>query len=218
MKAVISLSGGMDSATVLALAASEGRKISCVGFNYGSKHNRYENLAASSLADHYKVPFRLIDLSGIMKGFVSNLMKGEKEIPEGHYEDSSMSLTVVPARNIIFASILAGIAWSENAKEVWLGIHSGDRAVYPDCRPEFFAAMNEAISLGTDGKIRLKAPFLSINKVGILETGLKLKVPYEKTRTCYKDQSISCGRCGACQERREAFSLNGIEDPIPYEN
>jgi len=139
------------------------------------------------------------------------------DIPEGHYEDESMSRTVVPGRNIIFASILTGVAWSLGAEEVWLGIHQGDHAIYPDCRPEFYRAMNEAVTLGTDGKVVLKAPFLDTNKTGILRRGLFLNVPYGYTRTCYKEQEIACGKCGSCQERLEAFAECGLTDPVEYE-
>ncbi len=217
MKAFVSLSGGMDSATVLQLALDMGREVEAVSFYYGSKHNRYENEAAKAIADHCRIPFRLIDWSSIAQGFHSNLMQDGGEIPEGHYQATNMSLTVVPARNLIFASILAGIAWSERAGEVWLGIHAGDHAIYPDCRPGFFNAMSLAVDMGTDGNVSLRAPFLYDTKFGILEYGSKHGVQYQLTRTCYKDQPIACGKCGACQERLEAFAQRGLKDPIEYE-
>jgi 7-cyano-7-deazaguanine synthase len=215
-KAIVSLSGGMDSTTVLAHAIEKGREVECIGFTYGSKHNAYENEAARQIAAHYKVPFNLISLKEIMGTFESNLLKTGGDIPEGHYEEESMSQTVVPGRNIIFSSFLAGYAWSRKADEVWLGIHSGDHAIYPDCRPEFYEAMKLAIETGTGDAVTLAAPFLSGNKTTIIEWGLKREVPYHLSRTCYKDQPIACGRCGACQERLEAFRNNGLEDPIEY--
>lgn len=218
IKAVVSLSGGMDSVTTLADAMFSQRKVIAVGFTYGSKHNAYEHEAAKAVAQHYGIDFVHFDLSAIMAGFNSNLLKSGGDIPEGHYQQENMSQTVVPGRNLIFASVLAGFAWSKGADEVWLGIHSGDHAIYPDCRPEFFQAMNAAVELGSDGKVSLKAPFLMGNKTTIIRLGRELGVPYHLTRTCYKDQEIACGRCGACQERLEAFAANGMSDPIPYES
>lgn len=219
--AVVALSGGMDSTTLLAVALNQGCRVECIGFKYGSKHNEYENRAAVEVATHYGVSFQLLDLSAVMGRFQSNLLKSGGEIPEGHYEAETMSQTVVPGRNIIFASLLTGYAWSrakENeTAEVWLGIHSGDHAIYPDCRPEFYHKMREAISFGTDQRVVLQAPFLMENKTSIIRQGLGLGVPYEITRTCYCDQPVACGKCGSCQERLESFRNNGTEDPIPYE-
>lgn len=217
-KIIVSLSGGMDSATLLASAKSKHHEVHGVGFRYGSKHNSYENEAALALAQYYDIPYRLFDLSGLMAGFRSNLMQDGGEIPEGHYEDESMKLTVVPARNMIFASVLTGVAWSEGATEVWLGIHAGDHAIYPDCRPQWFEAMRSAVELGSDHRVTLKAPFLYVDKAEILHQGLKLGVPYGLTRTCYAAQATACGRCGSCNERLASFKANGVEDPLDYES
>ena len=217
MKAIVSLSGGLDSTTVLAAAIESGADVQAVIFRYGSKHNQFENQAAFDVAKHYRIPARLFDLSPIMKGFNSVLMRAGGEIPEGHYEAESMRQTVVPGRNTIFASILIGLAESEMANEVWLGIHAGDHHIYPDCRPEWLTAMNEVAQAATEGKVQFKAPFLYETKLGILRYGVQRKVPYHLTRTCYKAQPVACGRCGSCNERREAFMLLGIKDPIEYE-
>lgn len=218
MKAIVSLSGGMDSATVLAVATIE-REVQTVGFCYGSKHNPYENRAALALATFYNVPFRLIDLSVIMANFRSDLLASGGDVPEGHYEEESMRRTVVPGRNIIFSSILAGIAMSEGAGEVWLGIHAGDHFIYPDCRPAFADAMDKAVVEGTGGLVRLQTPFLYDTKVGILRRGFALErpVPYQLTRTCYKAQELACGKCGSCRERLHAFQQIGRADPVEYE-
>jgi len=109
---VIALSGGLDSTTLLAYYQTIGFEVMCYGFTYGSKHNLYENHAASKIAQYYKVPYELIDITDAMKLMQSNLMKGQGEIPEGHYESESMKSTVVPGRNMIFLSLLAGLAWS----------------------------------------------------------------------------------------------------------
>lgn len=216
-KIIISLSGGVDSAVTLAFALEQGCECLPVIFRYGSKHSRYESNAAVRIACHYKIPFRIIELTDVMKGFKSNLMMGGGEIPEGHYGNENMNQTVVPARNIIFISILSGLAQSIGAEEVWLGVHGGDHSIYPDCRPEFYCAMRRAIQLGTDGKVDVLAPFLYTNKIHIVQKGIPLGVPFELTRTCYKEQKLACGKCGSCIERLEAFSKNGIIDPIQYE-
>jgi 7-cyano-7-deazaguanine synthase len=214
-KVVVSLSGGLDSATLLATAIAEGNEVQAVGFLYGSNHNRWEIQSATKLAEHYKIPFELIDVQRVFMGFKSNLLGGT--IPEGHYEDESMKLTVVPGRNIIFASILAGYACSQEIEEVWLGIHAGDHAIYPDCRPDFYNNMARAVHAGTDGGVKLESPFLFLTKEHIVKRGLELGVPYELTRTCYKSQQLACGKCGSCVERLEAFEKNGVIDPIEYE-
>lgn len=216
-KVIVSLSGGMDSATVLAKMLDEGHEVECIGFAYGSKHNVYENNAAVQFATHYQTPFKIYDLSGFMSDLNSNLLKSGGDIPEGHYEQENMSLTVVPGRNLIFASIVASIAESRGADAIALGVHSGDHAIYPDCRPEFVEALKDVIAFSTAGTVQVLTPFLTGNKTSILEWGVQNNVPYQKTRTCYKAQSTSCGKCGSCTERLEAFQLNGLIDPIQYE-
>lgn len=219
MKIVMALSGGMDSTTLLAQALDQGYEVSPVQFQYGSTHNSYEEQAYHRILLKYQRSGAEINLAGVFATFKSALLKSnDQAIPHGHYAEESMKLTVVPGRNIIFASILAGYAWSIGAKEIWLGIHAGDHAIYPDCRVSFCNAMSEAIKLGTDGNVELNAPFLHMFKKDILALGLKLNVPYALTRTCYADQLIACGKCGSCQERLEAFKLNGVEDPLKYES
>ena len=216
-KIIVSLSGGIDSTVTLALAIQQGYECLPVIFRYGSKHGFYENNAAVRISTYYKILPRFINLE-VMKNFKSNLMKDGGDIPEGHYEDKNMNQTVVPSRNIIFISILSGLAWSIGAEAVWIGIHGGDHIIYPDCRPEFYYAMKRAIELGTNERIELVAPFLPDCKTYIIQKGVELKVPFELTRTCYKEQELACGKCGSCIERLEAFSLNGIKDPIKYED
>lgn len=223
-KIVIGLSGGMDSTTLLAYFLEANYEVHCCTFTYGSKHNQYENKAAFQLIEFYRaggeyVHHHFFDLSEAFKNFNSNLLKSGGEIPEGHYEGENMKLTVVPGRNLIFASIMAGLAESIGAEAIALGIHSGDHAIYPDCRPEFATALQQVLDASTEGKIKVKTPFLNMNKATILQTGyaMSLRVPYELTRTCYKDQELCCGKCGSCRERLEAFGELGIKDPAQYE-
>lgn len=217
MKAVLGLSGGMDSATLCAYYLDQGIDVYPIQFEYGSKHNQYERQAAEKFAKYYDLAIKEIGLDFIGELFKSNLLKGHEAIPEGHYNDESMSLTVVPARNIIFASIMAGYAWSIEADIIALGVHAGDHHIYEDCRAGFIAAMNVAIISGTGDRVRVEAPFQYMDKADILMIGMDLQVPYLYTRTCYKDQELSCGKCGSCVERLEAFQNIGLKDPIHYE-
>lgn len=216
-KMLVSLSGGLDSAVTLALALSKGMAVATVSFTYGSKHNQYENASAEALAYHYGLGHRLIDLSSVMVEFRSNLLKSGGPIPEGHYAAPTMTQTVVPGRNLIFLSILAGLAESEHCEFLGIGVHAGDHHIYPDCRPEFIEAARSAIIHSTEGLVFLWTPFLNVPKGELVRVGHELQVPFHLTRTCYKDQPIACGVCGACQERKEAFAQNNLVDPLQYE-
>jgi len=231
-KVVIGLSGGMDSVTMLAYYIYEGiintvdensqeNEIFPIIFNYGSKHNKFENKAALDVCKFYNIEPKLVDLPFVNQLFKSNLLNGQGDIPEGHYQAANMSQTVVPGRNLIFLSIMAGYAESIGADTIAFGAHSGDHAIYPDCRPEFAYTANATIFLSSDKKIIVESPFLYMDKTKILEVGYsipkELRPPYELTRTCYKDQETSCGKCGSCQERLEAFKNIGKKDPIKYE-
>lgn len=214
---LLSLSGGADSATLLGLLKSQGYEITAASFNYGSKHNKYENLAARSVADFYNVKLIEMDMTPVFQHFKSDLLLSGNAIPEGDYDAPSMAATVVPSRNMIFISFLTGLAESLDISHIAIGAHAGDHHIYPDCRPVFMEAMQKAINCATEDKVRLLAPLLYSNKAAIIKLGLRLKVPYALTRTCYKDQLFSCGVCGSCNERLEAFKLNGKMDPIQYE-
>lgn len=221
-KVVMGLSGGMDSATLLGYYLEQGCEVHCCTFYYASKHNKYENKAALDLINHYtnlghSVHSYFFNVEEAFKGFTSNLLLTGGEIPEGHYEEESMRQTVVPGRNLIFASIMSGLAESIGAEVVALGVHKGDHHIYPDCRAEFIFSLLNTIQYSSDGKVSVEAPFILLDKTEIVTFGLSINTPYELTRTCYKDQKLSCGKCGSCQERLEAFSLNGINDPIQYE-
>ena len=197
MKVVQALSGGLDSETVLAHLLNHGYEVHCLNFTYGSKHNQYECAAAKKIAEYYNVPYTLIDMTNIFQHFKSNLLKSGGEIPEGHYNDENMSLTVVPGRNTIFASTLMGYAESIDANAIALGVHLGDHHIYADCRKEYVKALDTLIYLATDKKIEVIAPFINTDKTGIVKRGLELKVPYELSRTCYKNQEKACGKCVA---------------------
>ena len=224
-QAIVSLSGGADSATVLAIALKdhEPKNILAVKFKYGSKHNPLESFAADTLGVHYGVRVKEIDVSGVFAGMEAALLNKSKEVPEGHYEDESMRLTVVPGRNIVFVAALAAQAMSVGAKKIYLGVHAGDHFIYPDCRPRFIGHMGMAVWEGTNWKgvaddgVTLATPLLYMAKNQIIAQGLSLGVPYHLTRTCYTAHPVACGRCGSCVERQEAFAKNGAVDPIEYQ-
>ena len=217
---VMGLSGGMDSATVLGFYSNYGYKVYPLFFNYGSKHNRWELESAKKLAHYFQTEeLKIVDLSFIGKLFKSNLLQDQGEIPEGHYEAENMSLTVVPGRNSIFISIMGGYAESVGASVVAVGTHQGDHVVYADCRPTFISSINTMLQLSTEEKVHIETPVQSFNKTGILKFGYSFlkPIPYELTRTCYCDQEFSCGKCGSCTERLEAFANIGKVDPIKYQ-
>lgn len=207
----------MDSATLLAQAIDESEEVIPVTFIYGSNHNKFEIDFGMRFARNLKLVPYYVNVSSVFSNMRSALL-GNSPIPEGHYEEESMKQTVIPGRNTIFLAILAGIAESKGFDEVWIGAHAGDHAIYPDCRPEFLSAMGEAIQLGTDHKVRLKAPFAKMKKCDIVARGAVYDVDYSLTRTCYKHQVVACGKCGSCQERLEAFQIVGVEDPIEYQS
>jgi len=223
-KIVIGLSGGMDSATLLGILLEQGYEVHCCTFYYGSKHNKWENRAAENIIDFYQAQDSpvfgyVINLVEAFKEFSSNLLLSGEEIPEGHYNDENMKKTVVPNRNMILTSVMVGLAESIGAEAVALGVHSGDHHIYPDCRLEFIKALDTTVYLSTDKKVEIITPLIEDNKTSILQKGysLLIKVPYFLTRTCYKDQQLSCGKCGSCQERLEAFKNINLKDPITYE-
>lgn len=221
-RVLVLLSGGMDSATVLGRAmyekAQDGiQDVRALSFDYGSTHSRWELDGARAICDFYKVSHSVINIKSVFEFSHSALLPGGPPVPEGHYQEENMRQTVVPGRNLILLSIAAGLAESQGYGEVWIGAHSGDHYIYPDCRPEFIHAAMLAIANGSDGRVVIQAPFLDGDKTSILKWGVPAGVPYIMTRTCYTMQEIACGRCGSCQERLEAFELNGLTDPIDYE-
>lgn len=221
MKFIVSLSGGLDSTVLLADLKFRfpDAEIHSVSFAYGAKHNKEENWAAALVGKFYATAsHRHIDLTRAFVGIESNLMAGGGPIPEGHYQAESMKATVVPGRNTIFAAHLLGLAQSIGASHVFMGIHSGDHAIYPDCRPLWRACMSSAMREASEEAVTLEAPFISLDKVEIVAKGIKLNVPFHLTRTCYTSYSLACGKCGSCVERREAFAKNGVEDPIKYQS
>ena len=147
----------------------------------------------------------------------SALTRDDWDVPEGHYEEPSMRQTVVPNRNMVMISIAVSHAISIGATEVYYAAHSGDHAIYPDCRKEFIMKLTEAIELCDWNKITLKAPYVNLDKGDIAMRGKELGVDYSLTWTCYKGMEKACGKCGSCVERLEAFEKAKMNDPLEYE-
>ncbi len=217
MKVVILVSGGMDSVTALHAATREHEVVAGLSFDYGSKHNARELPFAAHHCALLGVPHEVVTLDFMNRLFQSDLLKSGGEIPEGHYEAENMKMTVVPFRNGILLAIAAGYAESAGAEGLVIAAHSGDHAIYPDCREEFMRPMAEAIRVGTYAAIEVLRPFIDQRKDGIAAIGVTLGIDFAKTWSCYKGGELHCGKCGTCVERKEAFALAGLEDPTEYE-
>ena len=236
---VVSLSGGMDSSTLLLRAINEYDTVTGISFDYGQKH-RVELERAQSLINYladkgYKVNYRQIKLDGLVDLLDSALTEGGKDVPEGHYEQDNMKETVVPNRNKMFASITQAVALSianktEETCDIALGIHAGDHAVYPDCRQEFRDADDAAFRMGNweADRVGYFTPYLDTDKFGILQNGeilcAKLKIDfdevYKRTNTSYKPypNGNSDYKSASSVERIEAFIALGRPDPVQYED
>ena len=212
---LIVVSGGMDSITLL--YDMQDRIALGVSFDYGSNHNAREIPFAEMHCKRLGIKHITIKLDFMHQYFKSSLLSGAEAIPEGHYDDENMKSTVVPFRNGIMLSIAAGIAESNGLKNVMIANHAGDHAIYPDCRPEFIKAMDEATVAGTYENVHVLAPYTNITKADIARRGKQLGIDYTETWSCYKGGEKHCGRCGTCTERKEALAEAGIEDKTEYE-
>ena len=216
MKVIVLCSGGMDSVAALHWAARHHTVAAAVSFDYGSKHNVREIPFAAEHARALGVPHTIIPLDFVANLFASDLLKTGGAVPEGHYEDKTMRQTVVPFRNGIMLAAAGGLAESLGAEGLVIAAHSGDHAIYPDCREDFMRAMADALRLGTYAGIQLLRPFIAFTKGQIVLEGAKLGVDFARTWSCYVGGDIHCGKCGTCVERREAFQLAGLPDPTRY--
>jgi len=213
-RCVVLLSGGIDSTTLLYSLVSE---YECypLTINYGQRHSK-ECVAARNVCearDHnLLLRWKYLDLS-VLKVLIHSALHGFGDIPEGHYSAASQAATVSPNRNMIFLAIAAGYAQTVGAGYVAYAAHSNDRAIYPDCRPEFVKSCAETVRLGTGGLVGLLAPFVNVTKADIIRLGKRLNVPFRLTWTCYLGEERPCGRCGTCVERTESFKLAGFPDP-----
>lgn len=211
MTIFLSLSGGMDSASLLALARVQASldesSVVPVAFNYGQRHVR-ELESAQAVAEFYELGLVTMNLPTLSSPALTN----GGPVPHGHYAADTMVATVVQGRNLLFASTLVSMASAND--EVWLGVHAGDHAIYPDCRPSFIDPLAQAVAAAYD--VEVVAPFVGMSKADIAAEGAKLGVPFASTWSCYEGGKVHCGRCGTCVERAEAFHVAGVPDPTEY--
>lgn len=214
--AVVLCSGGLDSTVVMAMAMSESGKVIALTFDYGQRHSR-ELLAAKAVASHYGVEQITVRINADAWGG-SALTDSELEIPQAREIDSSIPVTYVPARNLIFLSVALGVAEARNADAVYIGVNALDYSGYPDCRPEFIASFQESARLGlkraVEGNpIEIKAPLISMSKAEIIMAALEIGAPIALTWSCYQGGITPCGSCDACLLRQRGFDTAGVVDP-----
>lgn len=225
-KAVVLVSGGLDSATVMAIASSQNYEIHAISFDYGQRHHvemqaASRVCAANQAASHVVFP---ID-TAIFRG---SALTNDVPVPHNRSDeqmDSGIPVTYVPARNTMFLSIALGLAESIGANDIFIGVNAVDYSGYPDCRPEFVAAFeamaNLATKAGIEGRrITIHAPLVKLTKTQIIRQGLQLGVDYGLTHSCYdpSPQGLSCGECDSCQLRLKGFADAGVQDPIGYQS
>lgn len=212
MKAVLIYSGGMDSTTLLYKYKEEiGLAVS---FSYGARQDEMQLACAAENCRLLGIKHIVIPLDFIGRYFESSILKGGEDVPHGSYDEENMKSTVVPFRNGIMLSVAVGLAENYGFDAVLIANHSGDHAIYPDCRTSFIEAIDSAAREGTYNGVRILSPFCGITKRDIALIGKDLGVPFEKTYSCYEGGRKHCGECGTCSERKEA--LDGF-DPTEYE-
>jgi 7-cyano-7-deazaguanine synthase len=212
-KAIILLSGGLDSTTALYLAKSQGYQLNAILFNYNQRHKK-ELEYAKRIAAHNGIKYYLVNID--LSWTKSSLTDERIEVPHNrNVLDKEIPLTYVSARNIIFLSYAFSLAESINAKKIFIGAHIQDYSGYPDCRPEFFNNFQKAFNLGMKYQdIEIVTPLIGKGKKEIIELGLSLGVPYELTWSCYEGYEIPCLKCDSCRFRMKAFEELGIADPL----
>ena len=224
MKALVLFSGGVDSTTCLAIAVEKYGKnnVIALSISYGQKHTK-EIQAAEKIAEYYGVELKKLDLARIFEGSDCSLLSSSSEdIPKESYAeqlkktDGKPVSTYVPFRNGLFLSCAASVALSNGCEEIYYGIHTDDAAgnAYPDCSEEFNNAINSAIYIGSGNALKVTAPFVNMKKADIVAEGLRLKVPYQMTWSCYEGGEKPCGVCGTCRDRIAAFGANGITEEL----
>jgi 7-cyano-7-deazaguanine synthase len=225
-KAVVLLSGGLDSATVLGLARAQGFDLHSLCFRYGQRHE-VETIAARRVAEAIGVR-RHLEATVDLRVFGGSALTSDLSVPKGRLPEAmsdDIPVTYVPARNTVFLSY--ALAWAEvlGSSDIFIGVNAQDRGGYPDCRPEYIAAYQQMARLatraGVEGRpLTIHTPLMAMTKTEIVRRGIELEVDYALTSSCYDPSpgGIACGACDACVLRRAAFAENGRADPVPYRN
>lgn len=215
-KAVVLLSGGLDSATTLYDALDKGYQCQCLLFDYGQRHKK-ELRQAKAIADRVQCSYYVLKIQMPWQG--SALLDKTIKMPKGReIVSKKIPLTYVPSRNIIFLSFASSFAEAVGARSIFIGANAVDYSGYPDCRPEFYQAYQKALDVGTKTgvefrKIRIYTPLIKKTKAQIIRLGIKLGVPYELTWSCYAGGKRPCGKCDSCIIRVKGFEDAGVEDP-----
>lgn len=228
-RAVVLLSGGLDSTTTLAIAINEGYEVFALTFNYGQRHEA-EIAAARKIAASSGVAEHIV-ISIDLRSFGGSALTSDAEVPKGRPLDamsSGIPVTYVPARNTIFLSF--ALAWAEvlGSKDIFIGVNALDYSGYPDCRPEYIEAYQRMANLatrsgvegGSESALTIHTPLISMSKAEIIRRGLELGVDYSLTSTCYdpSPEGLACGSCDACQLRLKGFAENRLIDPAKYQS
>jgi 7-cyano-7-deazaguanine synthase len=213
MDTIVICSGGLDSVTLAHKAAAERRLVALLSFDYGQRHVK-ELESAAACARRLGVGHRVVDLRSV------SALTDDVAVPDGHYAEETMRITVVPNRNAIMLAVAFGVAAAQKAGAVAAAVHGGDHFIYPDCRPGFIAAFQAMQDAALEGyaDVTLWTPYVNGSKADIVADGARLSVPFAETWSCYKGGARHCGRCGTCVERREAFHLAGVDDPTEYDD
>jgi 7-cyano-7-deazaguanine synthase len=219
-RAICLVSGGMDSCVTAAIANEENDELAFLHVSYGQRTEKREREAFEALADHYGVVLRLvISLEHLARIGGSSLTDPAIAVTPADLTSRAIPSSYVPFRNSHL--LAAAVSWGEviNASAIYIGAVAEDSSGYPDCRPEFYAAFQNVIDLGTkpDTNIRIKTPVIHLKKSEIVQTGLELGAPLDLTWSCYQAAELACGKCDSCALRLRAFRAAGVRDPIPYQ-
>lgn len=223
-KAVVLLSGGIDSYTVASIARKDGFALYALSFDYSQRH-KYELQAAKRIAESLSVEQHIVSQLGFLHDIGGSALTSEIQVPENRENMSDIPVTYVPARNILFLSY--AVAWAEvlEARDIFIGVNAVDYSGYPDCRPEFIEAYQQAVNVGTKAGVsgysfRIHTPLISMTKGNIIKTGIAAGCDYSLSISCYQadENGISCGVCDSCLIRIKGFHDAGVPDPTKYRN
>ena len=215
LKALVLLSGGLDSTTVLSHALSQGYEVNCLSFDYGQRHS-IELESSRKIAEKMKVERKVFSLD--LRQFGGSSLTSDMDVEEGKFGREEVPNTYVPGRNIIFLSIAGAIADIKKCEAIMIGVNAVDYSGYPDCRPEFISSMEKSLRTGLafSSNLKIEAPLQTMSKAEIIKYGMKLGTPYELTHSCYLGNEEACGKCDSCLLRLKGFMEAGYEDPVKY--
>ncbi len=220
MKAVVLLSGGLDSSTVVAIAIESGYEVYALSFDYGQRHHR-ELESAKKIAEYYGIKFKTVKID--LRQIGGSALTSDMDVPDRNIDEikDEIPVTYVPARNTILLSYALAYAEVIDADTIFYGANAIDYSGYPDCRPEYVEAFEKMANLGTkkgieNRNLKILAPLMHMSKADIIRKGMELNVPYELTWSCYRGGKTACGHCDSCVLRLKGFMEAGYKDPIEY--